>query len=71
MAPFREAELIAHRAALPSPARFKHELPASIWQKWEYGELGTRAEWWAYVERLCGPEYVARLLGVASEARAV
>ena len=50
----------------------KHQLPARIWQRWEFGELGGRTEFWTYLERLLGAEEVDRLLrGEAERVREV
>jgi hypothetical protein len=64
------APLIAQLAALPNPRDYRQQLPGSFWRKWEWGIIGSRYEFWRELERVWGPEFVARLLGVPLESEA-
>jgi hypothetical protein len=49
---------IAGVTAFPDPRRYRQGLPGPIWRRWQFGEIGDRAEFWHELERLWGTERV-------------
>ena len=53
---------ITAAAALPDPALYRQSLPGRLLRAWEFGEVGTREEFWHRLERLWGADEVMRFL---------